>query len=59
MERIKELLASERTQQGANTLLNLYKDITGQRLYLGCTCKSTNINKIYNHIQEWYDSNNK
>jgi len=58
MEQIKEILEQERTQQGANTLLNLYKNVTGERLQLGCTCKSTNINKIYNHIQSWYDSNN-
>lgn len=58
MEQIKEILEQERTQQGANTLLNLYKNVTGERLHLGCTCKATNINKIYNHIQSWYDSNN-
>lgn len=58
MEEIQQILSAPQSSSGATSLIKLYKQITGNKISVGCLCKSTNINKVYTTVQQWYTANN-
>jgi hypothetical protein len=56
MEQIQEILSAPQSSSGATSLMKLYQQATGNKLQVGCLCKSTNVNKVYTQVQDWYTS---
>lgn len=58
MTEIQQILSAPQSSSGATSLMKLYKQITGESIKVGCLCKSSNVNKVYTTVQEWYTANN-
>jgi hypothetical protein len=56
MEEIKNILQGPRSSVGATMLIKLYKDHSGNQLKVGCFCKEKNVHKVYDIVQEWYNT---
>lgn len=53
-EQIQQILNAPQTSSGAHSLTKFYQQQTGNNLNLGCFCKSSNINKVYTIVGDWF-----
>ena len=58
MQEIQQILAAQPTSSGATNLMKLYQQLTGNKVQVGCLCKSTNVNKVYSIVSEWLSTQN-
>jgi hypothetical protein len=52
------LLNEPKTSSNARNLNNHFKSITGGYIKVGCMCKQSNVNKVFDEINKWFKTQN-